>query len=300
MSRWIGVAEETSYGTFVSPSRYVDILRERVSFDKGYIPVETVYSRDIRKYVEGRSRVTGSIDFTVEPENVGQFFKWALGSVTTTGTGPYQHTFKGADTIKSFSMIVKSETVQRRITGCLINRLTIETALDIVTGGIDIIAKKEEKDTSNYTPTISTLAPFVFKEGVLTLAGIDRSKYLKALRLTINNNIPEDELYGFSDNTPTTMVVRGRTVEAELEMAFPDTSEYDKFLAGNEVSLSLKFTKGTYEFEIHLPKMVIRSDAAPHIDRNEPLRITAPMLVLYDSTSQYEVALKLKNNISSY
>jgi hypothetical protein len=299
--RYLAVGEETAYGTAASPTRYIDILREALVFDRAITPVETVFSRDIRKYVEGRARVTGSIDYNIEPENSGEFFKWALGSVETSGTGPYSHTFKPADTIKSFTAIVVSERVQRKITGCLIDRLTIETALDLATGSIDMVAAREEKDAGSYTPTISMLAPFVFKEATLTLGGSDRSQYLRALRLRIGNNIPVDDLYGFGSQYPRRILVRGRTVEADIEMVFEDTAEYDAFLAGAEVACNLKFTRGTnYEFEIDLPRMVYRSDVAPHIDRREPLRITAPCQVLYDSTAGYEVALKLKNNVASY
>ncbi len=301
MVRYIGVGEESTYGTPVSPTRYIDILRENLVFNRGITPVETVYSRDIRKYVEGKASVTGSIDFTVEPENVGDFFKWVLGSVETSGTEPpYIHVFKPAESIKSFTTVVVSEQLKRKISGCLINRLEIESALDIVTGSIDVIAAKEEKDTESYTPTISNLAPFVFKQGTLTLGGSDRSSYLRALRLRINNNIPTDDLYGFGSQYPQRIVLRSRTVECDLELSFEDTSEYDAFLAGSEVSCNLKFTSGNYEFEIDLPRIVYKSDVAPHIDRREPLRITASCQVLYDSTSGYEVALKLKNTIPNY
>jgi hypothetical protein len=299
--RYLAVGEEATYGTAAPLNRYIDILREALVFDKGITPVETVFSRDIRKYVEGRARVTGSVDFNVEPENCGEFFKWALGSVETSGIGPYNHTFKPADTIKSFTITVVSEKVQRKITGCLIDRLTLETVLDVVTGSIDVIAAKEEKDTGSYTPTISTLAPFVFKEATLTLGGSDRSQYLRALRLRIGNNIPVDDLYGFGSQYLRRIGVRARTVECDIEMAFEDTTEYDAFLAGTEVACNLKFTRGTdYEFEIDLPKMVYRSDVAPHVDRREPLRITAPCQILYDSAAGYEVALKLKNNLAGY
>jgi hypothetical protein len=299
-TRYLAVGEEASYGEAASPTRYIDILRENLVFDKQITPVETVFSREIRKYVEGRARVTGSIDFAVEPENVGELFKWALGSVETSGTGPYVHAFKPADQIKSFTAIVASESLKRKVTGCLIDRLTVETALDMVTGSIDIVAAKEEKDAGSYTPTISSLQPFTFKEATLTLGGADKSQRLRALRLRVENNIPIDDLYGFGSQYPRRILVRGRTVEAGLELAFEDTAEYDAFLAGTEVSVNLKFVRGDYEFEVDLPRLVYRSDVAPHIDRREPLRVTAPMQVLYDSENGYEVCLKLKNQVSSY
>jgi len=300
LARFIGVGEESAYGVSATPTRYIDILREKLVFDRGITPVETVYGRAIQKYVEGKASVTGSIDFVVEPENCGEFFKWALGSVETSGEGPYTHTFKPSDTIKSFTLIVVSEGIQRRIVGCLVNRLEIESALDVVTGSLEILASKEEKDLGSYTPTISTLTPFVFKDGTLTLAGEDKSGCLKAFRLRINNNIPTDDLYGFGSKYPQRILVRGRTVECELELVFEDTSEYDRFLAGEEFSLNLKFAYGDYEFEVNLPRIVYTSDVAPHLDKREPLRVTAPLQAFYEPSTGYEVALKLKNQVSSY
>ena len=314
--RYLAVGEEASYGSAASPTRYIDILREALVFDRGITPVETVFSRDIRKYVQSRGRVTGSIDFAVEPENVGEFFKWALGSVETTDDGgsppvAYKHVFKPADEIKSFTGIVfHGENPKRRIVGCLIDRLTVETPLDYATGSVDILASEEQSTEESLSPTISSLPPFVFKEASFQLKDSDKSKYLRALRLNIRNNIPVDDLYGFGSPYPVRSLTTTRTVECEIELASFISTVYSDFLSGEEVACKLTFTGPStgssaagfenYKLEIDLPKLVYRSDAAPHIDRREPTRITAPMQVLYDPTKGYECAITLVNKVSSY
>ena len=305
--RYIVVGEETAFATPVTPDKYIDIVRESIVFDRGIRPIETVYIRDTRKYIAGKAIARGSLDFNVEPENAAHFFKWVLGSVTTTGVGPYTHDFKPADTVQSFTCIVNPEKETygffRKLSGCLIERLTLESALDVLTGSVDIIAAKEEKDTA-FTPSvsISTIAPFNFKEATLTLGGSDKSSILRALRLSIANNLPIDDMYGHGSEYLQRILTRGRTVEATLELAFEDATDYDRFLAGTEVAVNLKFVKtaASEELQIDLPKMVYRSDVAPHLDRREPFRITTPCQVLYDSTAGYEVKIQVINSVASY
>ncbi|WP_309492314.1 phage tail tube protein [Candidatus Hecatella orcuttiae] len=305
--RYIVVGEETTFGSPVTPDKYIDIRREAVVFDVGVIPVETVYSRDTRKYVFGKALARGPIDFAVEPENVAHLFKWALGSVTTSGAGPYTHDFTPADTVKSFTAIINPEQETygffRKLSGCLVERLTLESALDVLTGSVEIVAAKEEKDTA-FTPSVSLspLAPFVFHEATLTLGGADKSSVLKAFRLTVGNNLPVDDMYAHGDKHLRRILVGRREVEVQMELAFEDSADYDRLLAGTEVAASLSFVKtaGSAELLIDLPRMVYHSDVAPHIAGRDPFTVVAPCQVLYDSAAGYEVKIQVKNNVAGY
>jgi len=237
----------------------------------------------------------------VEPRDIPVLFKWALGSVETSGGGPYTHEFKPVDQLKSFTAIIGAEGTYRRLSGCLIDRLQLESALDYLTGSAEILAAREERDTEfTPSPDISMLPPFAFHQASLTLGGSEASAKLRAFRLRIDNNIPVDHLYGFGERYPRRIVVGGRTIEAQLELAFTDTAEYEAFLAGEELSLNLQFSDGSNSLAIHLPRCLYRSDVAPHLDRREPFTLTAPLQVLHDPNAGYEVKITVVNEEASY
>jgi len=89
-------------------------------------------------------------------------------------------------------------------------------------------------------------------------------------------------------------------------MAFEYFTDYDKMLAGTEVAATLKFegpvadATEKYELHIKLPKMLYKSDTAPHIVGRDPLKVSMPCQVLYDSVSGYEVMLEVHNKVTSY
>ena len=96
----VGVFEEAVYGeTPASPSGQRLVFE---SFDAKKTQNQ-VKSNDIRsgrtrgKSMLGSVSVTISAKINLSPEQIGIFFKHLMGSVTTTGTGPYQHVFTIAD-----------------------------------------------------------------------------------------------------------------------------------------------------------------------------------------------------------
>ena len=331
MARYLVVGEESkaAYAVAVEPDKYIDIKKETLVFDKGVTPSETVYLRDPQKYSFLKAIVKGGIDFQVEPENIGWFLKWALGNHSKAGASPaaVTHTFKAkdmaaAESVYSFTDIVAAvgefpTDTFRKHSGMMIDSLSLESALDVLTGSISCVGKDETKDSS-FTPTdpltISSLRPFVFTQATMNMpSGTDISAYLRAFRLTVNNNIPVDDLYGHgSEYLQRRPAVGGgaRTIEVSVEMAFKDLTEYDVFLAGTEIDdTTLVFTGITiagatpaanYTLTISLPRMLYKSDVAPHIDRREPLRVTVPLQVLYDTTDKYALKIDLKNAVADY
>ncbi|MFQ5712379.1 MAG: hypothetical protein ACE5GD_11475, partial [Candidatus Geothermarchaeales archaeon] len=107
-TRYFGFAEETTFGTKVAIANYLDPIDMKIISDTGKIFVETVQNRAAVKQVDGPLKVAGPVSFYVEPENIAWFLKWALGGVTTVDDGlatpvAYKHTFKPADSIKSWT-----------------------------------------------------------------------------------------------------------------------------------------------------------------------------------------------------
>jgi len=308
----MGVKEETTFGTAATVDKYIDIVSEDLKSDRGTIFPETVDSRYQKKQVAGANIVRGTVNFVVEPENVAHLFKWTLGSVTSVQQGTttvYDHTFKPADDIKSFTVEIGLDSYGRVIKGCLVNRLTLESvAKKQLVGSVEVVGREEVKLASPGTPTFSGLRPFVWSDASFTIAGADKKSQLKAFRLNVANNIPVDELYGHGSSLLQRIEVAGLDVEGNLDLSHVDSAQFDNFLAGNAVALNLKFTGEAtgvaeypnYTLEVDLPNCVYLSDAVPHLDRKEPLKSNVPFRALYDPTAGYVLKIVVRNKVTAY
>jgi hypothetical protein len=311
-NRYLGVGEESTFGQAATISRYIDVVSEGIKSSQSWLTPETVDSRYQKKAILGPLAVKGGLNVVVEPDNIPQLFKWLLGSVTSQqqGTsGVYDHTFTPADSIKSFTAELGYDTFGRKIVGCLINAATIESvAKKELVASFDIIAKEEQKITSLASPTFSARRPFMWSDAAFKVGDSDKSSQLRAFSLRIGNNIPEDELYAHGSRSITRIQVGEFTVEGALDLTPLDTEQYDKFLAGQEAALNIKFTGEStgdatypnYTLEIDLPRVVYESDAAPHLDGRKPLKANIPFKALYDSTKAYAVKIVVRNKVASY
>ena len=128
MARYLGIGEETEFGSVASIAQFIDIISEDLNPQQNIIYAELVSPRDRKKFASGGYIVSGGVDLFVEPENFGRFLKWTLGQVSSTlvETGSYDHTFKGGDTIKSFTGEVGlDDVIARRVVGCGIDSMTV-------------------------------------------------------------------------------------------------------------------------------------------------------------------------------
>jgi hypothetical protein len=311
-NRYLGVGEEATFGQAAAISRYIDVVSESIKTSQGWITPETVDSRFQKKAILGPISVKGSVNVVVEPDVVPILFKWLLGSVASQqqGTsGVYDHSFTPADSIKSFTAELGYDTFGRKIVGCLINAATIESvAKKELVASFDIVAKEEQKITSLATPTFSARRPFVWSDAAFKVGASDKSSQLRAFSLKISNNIPEEDLYAHGSRSITRVEVGEFTVEGALDLTPLDTEQYDRFLAGQEAALNIKFTGEStgvqeypnYTLEIDLPRVVYESDAAPHLDGKKPLKANVPFKALYDPSKAYAVKIVVRNKVAGY
>ncbi|MEM3489276.1 MAG: phage tail tube protein, partial [Nitrososphaerota archaeon] len=217
----------------------------------------------------------------------------------------YQHTITPADTIKSFTARVGAEQFERVIAGCMVDTMTIEAvAGEIATTTLSVIGVNESKTTIG-SPSFTTVNELNFNGATVSIGGSGVT-YCRAFRLRINNNVTVDRMYALRmSNQMNRIEIGRRVVDGSLDLQFAGSTEYDRFLAGNDFALNLKIEgdtiSGSYKHavEIDLPKVIYTSDTAPLLTRREPIRITAPFRAMYDSASGYDVAVKVTNTESS-
>lgn len=124
---------------------------------------------------------------------------YALGSVNTTGTDPYTHTFTNSATLPSFTLeraIQHTTDRVRTYAGCKINTFTLNWTAGASAGGssglAEAVAEVIAQSVTNGTSTTSITAPtdlaFQFRHAKLTLNSTEITETLNGT-ITVENNL---------------------------------------------------------------------------------------------------------------
>ena len=90
---WIGWGEESTYGTRVAPASFLEVNSENFKGEQSYISRPTLRSASQNYKVRSKKSVSGGFAFPFPWEGAEQLIEHAMGSVVTTGAGPYTHTY---------------------------------------------------------------------------------------------------------------------------------------------------------------------------------------------------------------
>ncbi|MCW4048057.1 MAG: phage tail tube protein [Candidatus Bathyarchaeota archaeon] len=314
-TRYVALGKETIYGTAVAAMRYAEAVAS-IKPDQSWIIPASVGSRAVRKRALGPYRARGNIgDFPVEPENIiGELLLGVFGSVSSVqqgGTSAYLHTFSPAESLPSYTVRLGVEQAERVLPGGLVESLTVKFKHDdVIKATAEILSGFPETRASINTPSISTLQPFDMQatSAVLSINGSSKRSMVYDLELTVKNNIPFDR-GALDGRTFSTKRYGQREVTGKLSAYFDDTSEYDRFIAGNEFTLLVTavgpLIAGSYYYQLgfELRKCVYLRESAPDVKvQNEPLVIDAPFQAFYDTSGGFNAEAKatLQNAITSY
>jgi len=321
VTRFIGIAEETTYGTPVASVEYVDVVSESIVGEQSFLDLDTAGSRWIRARYPGAWVQSGSIDLIPNASRISKFLKWALGNVTTTGdaTTPtaYKHEITPASTLPSFTLEIFPDvgSYSRQITGCGITSLRFEApAREFVTATVDIIGRKE-KLISPTTPSFVSRRPFIFYDG--SVSGLV-SANVEAIRLTIENDIADDA-FVIDDRFLPGLRVQGMTVTGELDIAFLNWDIYRKFLGSatalepgataDSYSLTVTFTSTEqtgsavagyeyYQMKFELPEIYLDTSTA-NFDRRDRIVQGVSFTAAYNDTAGYIIKATVINEKSA-
>jgi hypothetical protein len=313
IQRYVGIGRETvAYGTAANAVRYAEAIA-KIKPSQGWVIPEPVARRDPQKANLGPYRARGNIGpFDAEPQNVFlDLLYGVLGKVTTTGTGPYTHQFRGEDSLPSYTLRLGVEKTERVLPGCLVESLSVHIPHD---GNVEALAEiltgfPETKD-SLATPTLSALKAFNHftdpTDNIVTIATKDVKAQVYDLQLQIKNNIPFNR--GALDGRNFSVKRYGkREITGKLSIAFDDTDEYDRFIAGTDFTLVAHIAgdiiSGADRYSLHLEMGTCRyvGDAVPDVGPiNEPVVIADAAFKSFYNTS-YTNALEaaIVNSVSS-
>lgn len=249
-----GFKTESVYGTGVTVDKFAPILNENVdnNIERLVSKGITAGRRTVRTWKPGASVITGPIALELNNKPTATLLTHMFGNVVDAGAGPYTHTATPGDlTGKSFTAQFGRPDITGTVqpftySGCKIVDWAISAQVSQIAAlTLNISAQAETTATGLAAVSyLSGIAPFVFTEGVIQIAGAQVA------------TCSQFDLKGTNGLNTTRKRLGFATVNQQLEGALRDYSgtimaefesltAYNRYTAGTEAAIVLTFTSGT-------------------------------------------------------
>src|SRR5690349_13294881 len=177
----LGFSIETTPGTRIAPTKFLEINSEGLVTGQKFQRRNAIGGGSAinRPQTKIGQEPGGPIVIDAAAETIGSVLKWCLGTPSTTGAGPYVHTFAWllTNTLPTATVQVgvpdTSGTVRPfDYVGMMVNTWEMSIAPDeYVTFTVDTAGRRVVTDQTLATPTWPTLTPWTSFHATLSLMG---------------------------------------------------------------------------------------------------------------------------------
>lgn len=255
----IGWKSETVWNTGVVVDTFSPLLSESITNDGG----DVVQSNGIRAgrrirsaHKRGAATIGGDISQELGNADIAGLLAHCFGSVVTTGSGPYTHTYTpGSLDAKSLTVQVGRPSIDgvvrpRTFTGVKIpsGELTASAGENFVLNATVSAAAETGATALAVAAYDAAWEPFVYTEGAVTVGGT--SVTVDSFSLTWDNALRTDRK-AIGRPTITKQLGNGlRDFTISLEMDFEDLAMYEHFLNDDHLTVVLALNNGTDTFTV--------------------------------------------------
>tara|TARA_Y100000310_G_scaffold344437_1_gene457193 strand:- start:530 stop:1543 length:1014 start_codon:yes stop_codon:yes gene_type:complete len=333
MSRYVALSKpsHTAWGTAIGVDSYLDAITETLSEDNQVIFDEDISNRSPRGQSAGPFEPSGSVTINPRPNTVGYLFAGVLGSSTVaTLVGPptgcsntKEHTIKQNEDNKipnltiDVAMSNPTNIGVRRYDSAVIDGLELthdsEGRLELVA---DFMGRSMSINHDVGTPSFSTLNPFVFHMGTLSIASVANTDVQNMSVRIRNNHTRKPEANSRFPGKPKPGPL---LVEGTLDLSFENRNQMRRFLGSSTAtspqdslsSFELRMTwtsytstescvAGTayYKLTMLMPAVILTTSSA-NIDKQEPMVHNLGFRALYDSGTSTPITVSIINLDSS-
>lgn len=298
-----GVAEETVYGTGVTPTRFYEFNSEGLAVDVGKVESNAIgtgrfqRSDRVKTYIKSAK---GPVAIPVLNKGAGLLFKHMLGGVATTGAGANKtHTFT-PDAVALQGKSLTAQAGRPDITGVsrpftyLGGKVTDWELAAEVDKGLIVTPTFDFKTALTATALAAASYPaaqemFIFTEGALTIGGTAQA--VRAASIKGANALNVDRRFIGAANKKEPLANAIAEITGQLDCEFEDLTRYAAWVAGTTAALVLTFTLATlipttstpYSLTITLPAIEYSGDT-PMIGGPDVVKQASPFRALNNGT----------------
>jgi hypothetical protein len=303
----LGVAVETTSGTYLAPLKFVPINSESLAFTQ-----DTVWRRPIRQSadivgaVKGNGRVEGDISMEAFEDVVAQMMRAARTSITKSGTTPnFTYTVVGSAVAipnKTMSITVVRNGVVFGYVGCVISSFTFTIEDGALMFNVSILGRDEAVQSAP-TPTWPTgVQATPYGAGQYNVQVPTATQVFDADSFEFSVDDGAEAQYRLRDNTNgATFVAYGeRAVTASIERDFETRADYDAFKALTAQSITLLASKGTNNnITITVPAAIKDTYEVGLSGQGDLIRASVAYNGVLDATGNaYTVVIKTQEDIT--
>ncbi|MFB7548594.1 phage tail tube protein [Streptomyces sp. NPDC056154] len=309
----IGIAAESTYGTFVAPTKFIEFTKEGLQLKKttaqsAGIAAGRLLPLSSRRVVTQR-QASGSLDMEVTTKGMGVLLQTLMGTSVTpvkqATSDAYLQTHVLADTAGKSLTIQKgvpltTGTVTRKnFVGCKI--VSAEFSCEVggmLTASFEIDSKDCQETSVLAVATYPTMAPFHFGQMALRTgvfgAEVDRSG-IRKVSIKFERGMATERFYAGQSGTKAEPISNDQVkVTGSIEMDYVDTVLDDLHTSDAATSLVWAFTGAeiapTYSESITFNLPAIRFDEAPPtVEGFDVIKPTLNFTGLYDGSNPLSI-----------
>ncbi len=298
----LGIGEESTYGTPVAVTRFLEFNSEGLDADIGVIESRGLgtgrFPRADRekRYIKSAG---GQVEFDVQTKGFGVLFKHCLGSYTNTlvaGSERSALITPDANALKGLSLTLQVgkpdiSGVARPFTyeGGKVVGWQLKCALDealklATTFDFETVQTSTALAVASY-PAASEV--FVFTEGALAVGGV--TTFVKSASVKGTNALAT-ERRGLGNLKREPLANGEAVIDGELECEFEDLGAYADWVAGTQAQLVLAFVSptviagGPFKLTVTIPKVAYRG-STPKVGGPDIVMQARPFKALADGVN---------------
>jgi hypothetical protein len=308
----LGVAKEGTYGTYVAPTTFNEILSENIDYTRetlrsqGWRAGQQTYSQNRRK--PGRVTGGGDISFEVANKGFGKWFENLFGAVAITtpggGTLSRDQTFTLA-TPDALSLMIQKGVEDRpgivdvfSFLGCKVTSGTFSCSIGgflMFTPNI-IIRDVDTAQTLGVASYPATQELFTFVEGALTIGGTVTP--VKTFNLTVDRETDSDDFaFGSGLRRPGRANAIAK-VTGDCDADFVDLVAFNRFKNATDATLVLLFQasiiEGALRYEVEITANVLSEGDTPKIEGPEESRMPIRFVAEVPTAGGEAITLKYR------
>lgn len=321
---YVGIGEETTYGTKVTSSSFIEFNSEgfkRSIEEKVIDSINT--TRNPMKRVQLGETIEGSIEtyLDVASDGLMKIIKQAMGGTVASATvtsGCIGHTFNEGDMESNDSSVsaadVKSLTVQVRkggshqfsFVGNRVNSLSIKGEIgNPIVISANFVGKAASITSDTITPVFSTVLPLLFHGVTINYSGT--AEEFQSFELTLNNNLVSDAR-ALGSKFISVLPPAQRDIDLKLGQRFDTTTAWTRWTGGDANAVTILCDSGvtvsgsgstTYSMLINLPKCYTNLET-PAVGGKGIISQSISLKPIFDSTSAFAMQIKVNNATAGY
>jgi hypothetical protein len=307
LNAFIGIGEESTYGTAVARTRFYELLSESVEEQIERIESAAIRSgrRTLHRRAAGVKRVTGSFELELAPQGIGVLLKHCLGSVSTTGTNPYTHTLTpGALNGKSLSIEIAREFSTGTVTshlfeGCKIIKWGISCEVNQWAKlKLDVVGEEATISQSPSSVTYPTgWSPFTFVHGTVTTIG-GTSYDLSSFSIDVDNGLQVDRFFLGANRQKEPLEAKLREIKGSLTTPYANDTLLNQLRNGTEAQLVVTFNAGA-SAQLTVTANVWIDGKWPHVERDAIASLPIDFTAMHSTSDASALMLTLVNSDSA-